>query len=671
MRMYMHSILDKSHTQPFLIFAYSSYCRACFMLESVWKEAVTDLEALGYGIGTANYMFDGDLFEALRITQLPSLVVVVEGRVIHYRGSFNHISAKTIRLFARDALPGTFLYRINSYLGLRRFLDQWESTNKVSVLMMGAKEEPRLRYLLTAMKYGHFVRFAYVYLNYGNKAVEEMKAHLAIRCIDCENVLVFKEEPQHGPVAKISSENRQFSTEELTQLIERQKLLTLPRLSSMEYFDQLCPVSSRGFRHFCVILPVVDSTEDAKFVDNMRNFVKQHDQLLAQERINIVYMYTNKQRSFMESFGDITLRQGRRDLLVIWRNEYVKARYSWLPSGWPSDADILHKSSESLKENLLLLNKGGIRMEKTASVTRLTDEYAPTWFSRLSRRIVRMTEVVWFHLTKDEALPILSVVGTLFFIFFVGFFLNYVMAENKNKEFKEKQPPFTTEQKEWHPDDPKVPPTKHTSKSAISAEQKAWTKMEPMIHELRAETYFGLIRLLKPGCRSIIVLVDAESKDVLLPQFARHIYPLRNNKTFSFGYLMVNKNLLWFRTLLEHTLPVDKEDPTSSTFATTMFQRLKGINPKQTLGTVLVLCGWKLYFSMYHPMHKASKAKNFVGFDDSDDVSDSDDKEIKEKIRRKELNLDNVLNGFPNFLDRLLEGSIRRYYVPEWPENLK
>ncbi|KAH7708962.1 DnaJ domain containing protein [Aphelenchoides avenae] len=46
MRMYAHSILEKTHTQPFLIFAYSSYCHGCFMLEPVWKEAVTDLEAL-------------------------------------------------------------------------------------------------------------------------------------------------------------------------------------------------------------------------------------------------------------------------------------------------------------------------------------------------------------------------------------------------------------------------------------------------------------------------------------------------------------------------------------------------------------------------------------------------------------------------------------------------
>lgn len=52
-------------------------------------------------------------------------------------------------------------------------------------------------------------------------------------------------------------------------------------------------------------------------------------------------------------------------------------------------------------------------------------------------------------------------------------------------------------------------------------------EMEPMLHELRAETYFGMIRLLKPGCRSIIVLVDEQSKNILLPQFAKYVWPFR------------------------------------------------------------------------------------------------------------------------------------------------
>lgn len=47
------------------------------------------------------------------------------------------------------------------------------------------------------------------------------------------------------------------------------------------------------------------------------------------------------------------------------------------------------------------------------------------------------------------------------------------------------------------------------------------------IHELRGETYNGLVRLLKPGCRTVVLLVDQESKPKLLPQFFRAVFPYR------------------------------------------------------------------------------------------------------------------------------------------------
>jgi DnaJ family protein C protein 16 len=47
------------------------------------------------------------------------------------------------------------------------------------------------------------------------------------------------------------------------------------------------------------------------------------------------------------------------------------------------------------------------------------------------------------------------------------------------------------------------------------------------LHEMRAETYNGLVRLLKPGCRTIVLLVDAQSKLKLLPSFHRAVWPYR------------------------------------------------------------------------------------------------------------------------------------------------
>lgn len=244
--MYTHSVLERSHTQPYLIFAYSSYCPACFAMESHWTEAVNDLESLGYGIGTVNYMFDANLMEKLRVNRVPSLMVLVEGRVIHYRDNYHQLSARSIRLFARDAIPKTFMLRINTYNGLKRFLDQWESTNKVinclnsvlnalkfqpSILFLGSTAEPRLRYLLAAMKYSHYLRFAYIHLSDPSVDLNEMKSALEIYCTNCENVIVFRDNPKDGVSDRLSTISHQIANDQLVQFIERNKYLSLPRVS--------------------------------------------------------------------------------------------------------------------------------------------------------------------------------------------------------------------------------------------------------------------------------------------------------------------------------------------------------------------------------------------------------------------------------------------------------
>ncbi|VDK71032.1 unnamed protein product, partial [Cylicostephanus goldi] len=134
LRQYTYSILEKSHTQPFLLYAYSNYCQLCFRLQPQWKAVSEDLEPLGYGIGTVNAMTDGNLLEKLRISRLPAIVAVVEGRVTHYRSDMFLMNARDVRIFARDVIPRTFMLMINNHDGLSRFVNQWMPTNKVGVV---------------------------------------------------------------------------------------------------------------------------------------------------------------------------------------------------------------------------------------------------------------------------------------------------------------------------------------------------------------------------------------------------------------------------------------------------------------------------------------------------------------------------------------------------------
>ncbi|CAI4229220.1 unnamed protein product [Auanema sp. JU1783] len=655
LKQYMHTILGRSHQQPFLFFAYSNYCHMCFRLLDQWKSVTEDLEPLGYGIGSVNAFTDGNLLEKLRVTQLPQIVAVVEGRVIPFRENAMTITAKKVRVFARDIIPNTYFEKINNHGSLRRFVDTWTATNKVSILIVGAASEPRLRYLLTAMKYSAFAKFGYVHNAANTEEVDSLRNALSIKCKDCENVLIFNDTPENGPVSRLSISNiNQLTVESLHSLIETNKFLALPRLSSMDYFDEICPVSSRNPRNLCAILPVFDTEEEKDFVDSWRTYAINSYNRWSQMKLRLVYIYANKQsewlRPFIEKRGPEQVSPTARDILVIWRTEHVKARFVWLPSIWNGVEDTLNKVFVEILTQR-------IKLSEECHVSNLKDEFALSWWTRGCRTFVRMIESTWYYLSKEEAYPLLSGVATLVVILLIGYGLNYM---NQDVKYRKK---VRTYPEDWHPDDPQLHP------DAVASRRARYLRyMSPSIHELRAESYFGMIRLLKPGCRSLIVLVDESTKDQLLPIFAEAVYPLRNNKTFSFGYLMVNKNLEWFVSLLKLIIPDGYNE-------THCVDRLKKIESNRVVGTVLSLCGWKLYYCIYHPMHDTdwdySESEYFA--DIFDDYEENNQKTMLRKRMHELASTDPeiVLSEFSSWIDQLLEGTVRRYYIPEWPDNLR
>ncbi|KHN80349.1 DnaJ -like protein subfamily C member 16 [Toxocara canis] len=690
MRMFSHSLLEKSFSQPLIVFAYSGYCQLCFRLEPIWQSVVEDLEPLGYGVGTVNAITDGNLLEKLRVSRLPSIVVVVEGRVIHYRGSMHPLSAKSVRIFARDVIPNTFLLKINNHDGLRRFIDQWKSYNKISVLIFGAKEDPRIRYVLTAMKYATFARFAYIHLNENNEEVLKMREALGIQCVNCENMLIFNDFPEKGPVARLSVGNgKQLSIEAIDALIESNKHLIFPRLASQAHLDDLCPVSSRNARKLCVVLTVVDSSADQRYISTMRQFVRREGAPLAAQRIQFAYMFVDKQKEFILPFleglpkEEQSSQGAKRDVVVVWRLEHSRARFAWLRGVWDATETSLNASGEELKKRLDEILRGTSKLDYQAALVTLTDEFRPSLFTRISRAAMRMGETAWFHLSKEEALPVLSAVGTFLVILLIGYGLNYAAISEERTHSARQVYMYIC------------------SCCSIlllflfSGELVRKRANEKMTKNMYPTKYLEMRRkvvrvyYIIHGIAVLVTMCTVRPCAWIQQMFLFFFF---SNKTFSFGYLMVEKNLPWFRKLLEYTLPVENPESTdqgeggsvekspAGKVAASLYERLKSINPRKTLGTVLVLCGWKLYFNMYHPMHTAARRKNFLGFDDDGEEESSSEDSDSEKATHEEvqalrkgyqLKLEDVLNGLPNWLDRLFEGSIRRYYIPEWPDNLK
>lgn len=137
----------------------------------------------------------------------------------------------------------------------------------------------------------------------------------------------------------------------------------------------------------------------------------------------------------------------------------------------------------------------------------LVDENAQSLMGRVWQRLWLIADHMSDHLTKRELLPIFSVVLTVLFIALICYTMKYLVKleeqriEDTYRKLGKRRPDFALRQ---------PPPA---------------TKL--LIHELRGETYNGLVRLLKPGCRTVVLLCDMSSRNKLLPKFYKAVYPYR------------------------------------------------------------------------------------------------------------------------------------------------
>ena len=113
---------------------------------------------------------------------------------------------------------------------------------------------------------------------------------------------------------------------------------------------------------------------------------------------------------------------------------------------------------------------------------------------------------------------------------------------------------------------------KQLGAKGLKVDKKGKVVPELKIHELRAETYNGMIRLLKRGCRTIVLIVDRESKEKLVQRFYKHGWLFRRNKTLMFGFMYIEKGLQWYKKILNLVLPEPREI---------------NINPKSCIGMIV------------------------------------------------------------------------------------
>ncbi|XP_075584769.1 dnaJ homolog subfamily C member 16 l(3)80Fg isoform X2 [Dermatophagoides farinae] len=658
-RAYENTILPQSYTTPYILVFYGDLCVPCIQVEQVLRRLVGELEAVGVGFCTVHSQHEIALTRKIGVRSLPYIISLIDGDIRPFRES--EISLSTMIGFIKRSLPKDLIIEINNN-NYYEFLSGWKD-NKVRVLFANPDRIIRLRYVLIAFYFHERIAFGHVKTDDANTNEVLRRYHIDPKM---NSMLVFNEDI-NSPTASLSVS--ELKTQIMKDVLDSNKYLFLPRVTSQTVFDHLCPVASLPSRaKLCVMLVSGEKEDNKRKFHAMRAFMKEND--FPKDRFRFMYIYREKQAELIKSLTNIGLSKKVNinrgiHVVILWRKESNQAFYEWLNNEWDFvDSTYINETKQKLNLLMTRLSQNAAQFTYSAKINSLTDESAKSLFARIVKRLLLVTENLSDNISRTDPTPILSVVFSIIFIIFIGYVMTYFM-KIEEESIREKYRKMGRQ----------VPGSSKPSDCKLS------------IHELRGETYNGMIRLLKPGCRTIVLLCDNSSKSKLLPQFYKAVYPYRKNKTLMFAFLLVEKNIDWYKKLLLQTLGGERE---------------LNINPKNCIGTVISINGFRKYFCVFHAKHpennialrRMEENGEFLGLNEANENSgEESDVESGMLVRNhnptnnnsnnvsdlSSINNENddvifennLLNGLPNWLDKLFDGSTTRYYINFWPEHMK
>lgn len=152
------------------------------------------------------------------------------------------------------------------------------------------------------------------------KIQEMYKAHPGL-----DTLLMFNEDPKR-PVASISMND--IPTQTLNNVVASNQFLALPRLSSQDLLEGICPTEwNRPRKRLCVILVTENTNEHDRARDALRKIAI--ESAFSVERVRFAYIYQDRQSEFVSALSngsDDTLLR----LVVIWRRDTSHVKYEWV-----------------------------------------------------------------------------------------------------------------------------------------------------------------------------------------------------------------------------------------------------------------------------------------------------------------------------------------------------
>ncbi|XP_068395048.1 dnaJ homolog subfamily C member 16 isoform X2 [Eschrichtius robustus] len=495
-----------------------------------------------------------------------------------------------------------------------------------------------LLYKLTAFAYKDYLSFGYVYV--GLRGAEEMTRQYNVN-VYAPTILIFKEHI-HKPADVIQA--RGMKKQVIDDFITQNKYLLAARLTSQKLFHELCPVKrSLRQRKYCVVLLTAEATKLSKPFEAFLSFALAN----TQDTVRFVHVYSDRQQEFASTLlPDSDTFHGKSAVSILERrNTAGRVVYKTLEDPWTgseSDKFILLGYLDQLRKDPALLSSEAVLPD-------LTDELAPIFLFRWLYSASDYISDSWdsiFHSNWREMMPLLSLVFSALFILF-GTVI--IQAFSDSNEERESSPP---DKEEAHEKTGKTEPS-FTKEPSSKIPKKGFVE----VTELTDVTYTSNLVRLRPGHINVVLILSNSTKTSLLQKFALEVYTFTGSSCLHFSFLSLDKHREWLEYLLEFAQDV----------APIPNQYDKHFMERDYTGYVLALNGHKKYFCLFKPQ-KTVEEEEAMG-----SCSDLDSSLHLGESRGKSSGLGSrpikgKLSKLSLWMERLLEGSLQRFYIPSWPE---
>ncbi|KAJ8320887.1 hypothetical protein KUTeg_002474 [Tegillarca granosa] len=681
-KMYETKILPESFYKPYFIYTYSDMCYECAYIEHIIERFIKELEGVGkfiylpgfvlflllllplvllfflflffccccscsyyhyyhhhhhhhhhhhyniiirLGIGSFHAGISRSLSNQMKITRVPTLMAVVNGRISYFRSG---VSLSNLRDYIRNLFPSNtaiklwMLKAVLSDANYQDFLSGWHD-NHVRAIFFGQKSDPSVRLLAPAFQYKEYVKFGYVDTRSASN-LNIMHRYNVNR--NRESFMMFNEETNTS-VATISMQQLPRTT--LDEVIQSNKFLLLPRLSSQKHFEELCPAELKAKRkRLCIILVTKKSEEHDEYRELFRKYV-QKSELSQNERVNFVYIYEETQQLFIQTLakgGNFQLQNNILKVAIIWRKERNHLSYEWLKDGWFMEKKQMKDSEKHLENRVKELLNSDKSLVYDAVLPEFHNEHKLNLMIRICYRLLEWGENLYNFVFRFENTTLLAVILSCVFMFGMTYFMSKITLDNRIVH----------------------------------------------VYEMRYETYNTLVAEADTGL-TITLLVDNTVKETLVQKFGELMFPYSSRTLNPYLFPNYNKNKFkfdinelfkqkkqmleyigWYRHLLEESVENRKHLP--------------NINIHNCTGTVLAINGYRKYYYIYHAkkvrkwMRNSNKVTHAIGFVETDEESS------EEEDLTKGVSTEKLLDGLLAWLDRVFDGSLKKIRVPFWPE---